>query len=147
LPLRLADGVSGIQSVRPSGAPAARVVTTCCRSRSDRTEILEVGAIFTGGLEAEPLELARDVLGADEVARLADTPALHRVVGELVEPCPRSFAVIAVTVGRGAQVRGPSSGQTGLVLFWAERLAAAETSSAIRERSDAQFYPMYEVNM
>jgi len=49
--------------------------------------------------------------------------------------------VIAVTVGRGAQVRGPSSGQTGLVLFCAERLDAAETSRLnAREKRRTVFF-------
>src|SRR6185436_6401077 len=49
-------------------------------------EILEVRAVVAGGLQPEALELARDVIGAFVVAELADTPALHGVVGELVEP-------------------------------------------------------------
>ena len=46
---------------------------------------LEVAAVLTTGLEAQALELARDVLGAFVIPGFADAAAQHRVVGELIE--------------------------------------------------------------
>src|SRR5690606_21955893 len=64
---------------------------------------LEVAALVTCGLKAEPLELARDVPGGPGKAFGAGTTSLHGIVGEDVEA--RHEIALTDLRGGGARVQ------------------------------------------
>ena len=80
------------------GEPRRRAV----ESHGAEWQILKVRSVVTGRFEPKAPKLARDVRGALVVARLADSPAHHRVVGELVQSR-------AQVVGRDRGYGGPGS--------------------------------------